>query len=524
MMKTFVKVWRSDRNFTRALAAVAFVMAILAYSPTLLTAFIWDAIYVYEGTLEIQDLKNLQHVFSTPTVVNNEGNGDAIGTLGYFRPLTKAWYIVGYSVFGENPFGYKLASLLLHGLVSVLAFYLVLSISSQPLVAAGAALLFAVNPIHTEVVVWTYSVSYLLVAVFSFLTLLLYRRGLRILAFAAFCMALLSHEIGVLVLPVLVLYRWLLEDDKRWSGYVSLVPYAVALVLFLLLRQSVVGSIPLANVGSLEFVNTAAIVTMRYLKIFFWPDAAVTLYPYEKFSGFSLELVVAYMICASLLALAYLYFRRDRESLFWLLWFGTWISVSFNSGSTGEYLMAEKILYLASIGICTLLVRTAIRLFNNRLPWVLFILLTVASIQTYETWHRVAYWKDTPTYLEAALEHAPGFYLALYQLSLFAIDEQDFDKARRLLHRAVDSRPTFSPAINNLANTLYLDGRLDDAVILWKRALEVDPTNPMPYFNIGLALNQLGDREQSREFFDEYMKHEPNPPIAVLMRLRSLGY
>lgn len=62
------------------------------------------------------------------------------------------------------------------------------------------------------------------------------------------------------------------------------------------------------------------------------------------------------------------------------------------------------------------------------------------------------------------------------------------------------------------------------AIIFGKRSLEIDSTNPMPYFNIGLASNQPGNLEQSAECFDNYIEYAPNPTPAILERLRPIGY
>ena len=55
-------------------------------------------------------------------------------------------------------------------------------------------------------------------------------------------------------------------------------------------------------------------------------------------------------------------------------------------------------------------------------------------------------------------------------------------------------------------------------------AVSQDPSNPMPHFNIGLALRTLGKIEESRLHFDRYLEREPNPPAAVTERLESFGY
>jgi hypothetical protein len=513
-----------DRASVRVLAAAIFILACVAYAPSLKTGFVWDAEGVFIQNPEIQDLANLQGVFTDTQVLKRGNDGKTISSLQYYRPITKAFYILAYSAFGENPLGYKATSLFLHAIVATLAFFLLVSVSSRPVASALAAALFAVNPIHTEAVVWTYSLSYLLMAVFSVATFLLFRKGRMIFALLTCAAALFSHEIGVLLVPMLVIHKWKLEHAESWREYLPLLPFIVLLVVFLVIRSSVVGGIPVSNADYLTFINTAAVVVQRYFKIFFWPDAPVTTYLNEHFEGGSAEVLLSYLLCLALCILAFLFWRRDRQSLFWLLWAGVWVAVSLNVGKFGQYLMAEKILYIASIGISALVIRmvSPIMAKQKKAAMVCFLVLVSASI--YHTWYRISFWQDTRTYLTQAIEHAPEFYLAHYALAGIYLREKDYGRAKVYLEKTVEFEPGFSAALSSLGNLHYLNGDVKYALRYWEQAISSDPTNPMPYFNVGLALRKLGMVEESQSYFDRYLENEPNPPPSVMERLKAFGY
>lgn len=505
----------------KLIGAALFLIALLAYAPSLGTGFVWDSYLMYVDDPSTSDIGDLTNIFSSQAI--EHAKIEKISNLEYFRPLTKAYVIISRAVFGDEQQGFKLVSLLLHGIVVLLAFHLVFSICQDQFTAGIAALLFAVNPIHSEAVVWAYSVSYLLAAAFSLSTLILYRRGQYWFALTTFAAALLSHEIGVLVFPILMLHKWLLEESKSWMEFASLGPFAILLILFLGWRSLVVGPVPFTDVGLLPFFNTAAVVAARYLKMLFWPDSAVTVYLSEVFPALSLQVIGAYAVCIASLVLAIVFLRRDRQSLFWLLWFGVWISVSFNFGQMGEYLMAEKLVYTASIGIFVLVARAANRFLHGRHNWLFVVISIIVGLQIYATWNRISYWRDTTTYLHAALDYAPHFDLALYALGMQAINDKKYDDAQHFLLRLAESRPDYSPGLNNLANTYYVQGNRHQAIAYWKRAVNVDPTSPRPYFNIGMALYELRQKEESRIYFEQYLEREPNPPESVRLRLRSYG-
>src|SRR5438132_13123211 len=108
---------------------------------------------------------------------------------GHYIPLT--WMTLGldYLLWGMNPFGYHLTSLLLHAANAGVFFFVVRRILTQALpsrserghalaVAAGfAALVFAIHPLRVESVAWATERRDVLSGLFYLLTILLYLRA-----------------------------------------------------------------------------------------------------------------------------------------------------------------------------------------------------------------------------------------------------------------------------------------------------------------------------------------------------------
>ncbi|MDJ0740158.1 MAG: tetratricopeptide repeat protein [Gammaproteobacteria bacterium] len=499
-----------------------FAGAVVLYWPSLGNDFVWDAEYLYKEDPAIRGLAQLSTVLTTASNTQIESQGQQPATLQYYRPLSKSFNILMHTWFGDQPVGYKAVSIGLHGLVSVLVLLLLLSFRAPPTIALLATVLYLVQPTHTEAVAWTYSVSYLLTAVFVLAALLLYRHQRPVASLVAFALALLSHEMGIMLLPTLFLHRGLVERKTRPRDFIALLPFVAVTAVYLVARVAVVGSVPVSDTDPLILANTIAIITQRYLRMFVWPDAPVTIYLQQEFAGFTAELLVSYLLVAGLLLLAVILWRKDRADLFWLLWFGLWIAVSFNVGKLGDYLMAEKLLYIAAIGLCYLTAQWTFRLLRPRAAIAALLLASFAVVNAAQTWNRLPYWQDTATFVAAALEHEPRFYLAHYALADQYIRKQQFDRAAVHLEEAVRYNPGFSLALNNLANIRYLQGELPAAISSWRQALQADPTNPMPYFNIGLALRRLGQTGEADRHLRQYLKLEPNPPPEALGVLRSV--
>src|SRR2546421_8049438 len=109
--------------------------------------------------------------------------------LGHYIPLT--WMTLGmdYLLWGMNPVGYHLTSLLLHAANAVVFFFVVRRLLTRALpspsehgyalaVSSGvAALVFAIHPLRVESVVWVTERRDVLSGLFYLLTILLYLRA-----------------------------------------------------------------------------------------------------------------------------------------------------------------------------------------------------------------------------------------------------------------------------------------------------------------------------------------------------------
>src|SRR2546422_1676731 len=177
---------------------------------------------------------------------------------GHYIPLT--WMTLGldYLLWGMNPVGYHLMSLLLHAANAVVFFFVVRRILTRALpslserghalaVSAGfAALVFAIHPLRVESVAWVTERRDVLSGLFYLVTILVYlracereERGRRwySLAVATFLLALLSKSMVVnlpivlLILDVYPLRRlggaigWWSEPARR--GYVEKIPFVL---------------------------------------------------------------------------------------------------------------------------------------------------------------------------------------------------------------------------------------------------------------------------------------------------------
>ncbi len=131
-----------------------------------------------------------------------------------WRPLSLFSFALNYAVHGYAPAGYHLVNVLLHGAVCFALWYFARNLTGSKTVAALAAVLFALHPVHAEAVANVVGRAEVLAALFLLAGCVVLQTGpgvspRRTLAAAGFfLLALLAKETAVCYLPValLVLY------------------------------------------------------------------------------------------------------------------------------------------------------------------------------------------------------------------------------------------------------------------------------------------------------------------------------
>ena len=150
------------RSIIFALAVLLALVTFLVYLPTHQNGFVYwdDPQYVYENlSIRTLDLDFFKWAM-TAVVVSN------------WHPLTLLSHAIDYRLFGLNPMGHHLTSVLFHSLNTAIFFLLSIRliergsrgargfmnytlVNPAVLVAASlAALLFGIHPVHVESVSW----------------------------------------------------------------------------------------------------------------------------------------------------------------------------------------------------------------------------------------------------------------------------------------------------------------------------------------------------------------------------------
>ncbi len=498
----------------------------LTLSPCLQNGFVnWDDPNYLTDNLTVQNLTwcNLKEMFSPSTIVSQ-------GHL--YQPLTLLSLAVDCYYFGLNPFYFHLTNLLLHLINVILVFWFVSLISSfawrgerkgEYRVAVLTAVLFAVHPLIVEPVAWVSSRKDVLYVFFYLLALISYIgycqkiNGQRVyfaLSVLLFLLALLSKPVAVTFPLVLLCIDYLHQKSFNRSLILNKIPFFLLAGIFSLvyLGQRSAQPVPFVPYSIFERILIVSYAIFFYLKNIFFPFPLSALYPYpEKINGFlPYHFYIAPFILFFLIFLVCKFFKSHREIIFGIFFFFLTIWLVAGFSPTGDYLLADRYMYLPSLGIFYVLA-TAYQLISSSrygaVKWSAKISLWAGLIIfSFMSFHRCQVWANSETLWRDVLRQYPKETRALDNLAAISLEAKDRQGAQMYIQKSLALRPKNDAAFNNLGLIHMQEQKWEQAAENFREAISINPNYSVAYNNLGLVLMQKGYFAEAKETFTNAMK------------------
>lgn len=489
---------------------------------------------------------------------------------GHYRPVLLLSIWLDWRLYGGDLPGYRLTNILLHVLVTLLVFGLAHRLLRDLPTAPGrpvwfaflAALLFAVHPIHAEVVNSVFNRSSMLVALAGtggLWWLLARYRAAPVAAWSglalAYFLGMLSKESAV-VLPgiAVVLVFAVTEGDwrARLRACVPVLWLLVPLALYFWLReQALTGVGPLAPDGSeaagapggpalvegpapgagslgnllglppLRVVLQAAAVWAESLRLMVWPDPLV-LYHRLPAGGWQWAVLLAQVVLVG-----YAMFRalRGRPGLLigLALFYVALLPASRLFGTLGELPhLAERYLYFPSVGIALLAafglrsLEGRLRPFPVPLTTIPVVLAAVALIAV--GWARNLDWTDEVTLYEAELREGITPPIVLRLLTAAHLPQRNNARVTEICveHRWALTRD--GKYANQCGIAFAFEDRHDEAEQAFRAATNDWSERAVAWANLGMLNVDLRRFDEARAAFEKAIETERDPAKAAYRR------
>jgi tetratricopeptide (TPR) repeat protein len=526
-------------------AAIATVV-LAAFLPTLDNGFvIWDDQLNFLENERYRGLgwSNLRWMFTTIL-------------LGHYVPIT--WLTLGldYVLWGMDPRGYHLTSLVVHAANAVLAYLVALRLFRHASVqtprgvtmgAAAAALVFALHPLRVESVAWATERRDVLSGFFFLATILLYvlasergdhsRRRLLVAAVGCYVLAILSKSIvmslpAVLVLLDLYPLRRLPPAPRRWREP-ALRTLWLEKVPFVLLGLAAAGLGYYAQAANKFFTSltaypwTARIGLVAYSYWFYLAKSVVPLalsplyelpaaiHPLRGRFLVSLVGVVAITLAVVLLR------RRWPAGLAAWTYYGLVLAPVSGLAHSGHQLAHDRYSYLSTLAFALLAgagVAAVARWSSTGVVRPLVSRVAVAGVALslaglgVLTWQQTHAWRDTDTLWRTAIEAEPTCTICRTNMASMLAKSGLVDFARNHYEEVLELRPDRVKTHRDLAIVLGEMGRMTEANAHFETVLARYPQDAGILNDFGVVLMRQGRYDEALARLEQARRLSPDAP------------
>ena len=555
-----------------------FVFAFLLYANTLTHGFVQDdAIVITDNMFTTQGAKGIPGILSKDTFFGFfkvEGK-ETLVSGGRYRPLTLVLFALLYQLVGGSPFLFHLVTISLFACTCVVLYRTLILLlegwpagrGQGPFIAWIATLLFAVHPIHTEVVANIKGCDEIVTLLGSLGALYFTIRytdtgkiSQALAAAGAFFLACLSKENAATFVVVIPLALWFFRSTSPGQSVQRALPVWGAFALFFLLRGTILhwkfGAEPLELMNNPflkiegdhwvkfsfgEKLATILFTLGKYIQLLVYPHPLTHDY-YPRYIGIKsfgdpgVLLSLAGYVFLAWYALAGLG-RRDPVR-FGILFFLLTISIVSNLVFPVGTNMGERFAFMPSVGFCLAAATLLVRMNNWRTAVGvagaaagIFAVLTLLRNPVWESNERL-FFNDVKTSVNSAkINNACGG--VTFER---AQQEKDETKRKALFQQAFDYSnqalriyPNYKDAMLTRAGSQFYLNNFDGAVADYRVAVRLASGDPKPQTYLALALREggkyfgekQGNLTKAMQFLSE--SWQINPKDAETARLLGVA-
>lgn len=542
--------WFSNRKWV---AWGLFTLSFLLYANTLSHDYaLDDAIVIYDNMFVEKGVAGVPGILSKDTFYGffkEEGKANLVAG-GRYRPLTLVLFAMEVQLFGKSPLAGHLVNGLLYGLTTVVLYLLLLKLfrPSQGqarafFIAMAASLLFAVHPIHTEVVANIKGrdeivalLGSLAALYYSFRAYLENKPKLNLLAGLAFFLGLMSKENAITFLAVAPLAYYFFTRASPGVIVRQAAPFVVAAFVFLTIRFSVLGFgiggptmemmnnpfVKLEGNQYLPFTAQERLATVfytlgKYLQLLAFPSILTHDY-YPRHIGVmnfgDWGALVSIVLYLGILIYALRQLPKKDPVSFALLYYLATLSIVSNLLFPVGTHMAERLMFMPSVGFCLLLAILGYRWVSNRagegkepafrhFSTVLAVLAVASLAYAARTVARNPAWKDNYTLFTTDIAYSPNSAKLRNavggELVTQSVNVQDPQQKNAMLTQAVEHlqqalriHPNYKNAYLLLGNAYNYLRQYDQSIQAYQQALAIDPGYAEARRNLGITYKDAG--------------------------------
>eukprot|EP01090_Pellita_catalonica_P000684 TRINITY_DN10479_c0_g1_i1.p1 TRINITY_DN10479_c0_g1~~TRINITY_DN10479_c0_g1_i1.p1 ORF type:complete len:819 (+),score=109.58 TRINITY_DN10479_c0_g1_i1:34-2457(+) len=534
------------RGFIAPLWCVIPIVAFLVFVNGLSGGLVYDDSVAIAGNTDLRPTTPITDLFRHD-FWGNPINEEGVWTNKSYRPFTVMSFRLNYILHGLEPFGYHLVNVIAHAFITLLVYctsrVILVANPNAKLISYITAGFFAVHPIHTDAIdsiVGRAEVLYMIAYLLSFL---FYVKGSQAVvkwryiaaSVGCFVVSCWCKEMGVTVIALC--FGWdLLYNFDTWNGIVAcyktkqVVPalkrswenggkllairgliLVAALISYFLHRMYVVGGFaglamqkhhnPIAFETGWNKWRTVFYVHTVYTKLLLFPvwlsaDYSMSCVPIITEWADPLNFVTLGLYIA--LAVTLVLVLRSRKYHKELLMGFAWIIIPFLPAAQVFFapgtVVAERVLYLPSLGYCFLLAWFLSFLVTDGIPQQLF--TTSKKKKSGKTHNKLAKFRISHKQMLTLVFVILAAYSAktVQQNPVWATQLSLFENAAHVC-------PNSGKALFNYAAELEMKYLEDEAKVLYERSFAIDSSYSNAAGRLGKIQMKHGNLRKALEYY-----------------------
>ncbi len=331
--------------------------------------------------------------------------------------------------------------------------------------------------------------------------------------------------------------------------FFTLAAIASALTLFVQLQVRAVEPLAIRPLG--ERISNALVAYARYLGKTFWPVDLTNPYPLIRHWPWG-QVLAAGALVMGLSILAMLTARKRPYGLVGWLWFLVTMIPVIGLVQVGAQSMADRYTYIPLLGVFWIVVWSATDLITRwRLPGRVVALAAslVLGACAARTHAQLDYWRDGESLFRHAIALTENNFIAFDGLGRALYNKGQLDEAVFYYLKSLEIRPRYGDALTNLGDALVrldadntntnnphaqarrtgadyanahntlglglaMNGKLDEAIPHFRKALFYDPDDMNARSNLGHAMALQGRLDEAIGQCEQVLRRSPHSPQA----------
>ncbi len=454
------------------------------------------------------------------------------GQQGIYSPLKTVFHAMGYHVFGLNPLGHHILSLLIH-LVSIIFVYRIAQfLTKNNTVAFLTGLIFAVHPVQVEAITYITAsidmigVMFLFISFYYYIRSVGFDRDYRWSLFFAL-LAVFTHELTV-ALPFLFIFYDICFRRNAWDWRTIVIrslPFVAIVLFYVFCKYWNLGSITRGSYIYDSFYLTSLVTIKawaKYVFILLFPfiltvnhiiSDGIFSYGHDEFDRFSVlsqsfvdvQVIFSLLILGGLMYGAWRMHGRNPLISFCIGWFFLSLLPVSNIVPSSIY-FGERYLYPGMMAFALLLSSTVIALYQKHGKIVVAGIAILILFYSMRTLVRNKDWRNEIVFYESIVRYNPQSAYMRRDLGITYMNREKVPEAIKVIQEAIQLRPNDPDSYFALAEAYHYTDEIEKAKDALRKAIELNPDFAEGYYNLALLYAKENKKSEAKMNLDLALK------------------